>query len=63
MGTKGTSTSKIPDGTWGGNWGGYVATVSIRGETYKITTVDGIRTPSTPCIVRVSGDSITVTAT
>lgn len=52
----------IPDGTYEGNWGGYVVTFRVGSETYEAKTKDGIRTPHCPCVVTVSGGQIEVRA-
>lgn len=50
----------IPDGDYGGTWGGYVVTFKCHGETYTARTSNGIRTPAAPCRVMVDSGRITV---
>lgn len=48
------------DGVYPGRWGGYTVTFRAAGLEYEARTVDGIRTPSAPAKVTVSGSQIYV---
>lgn len=50
----------IPNGTYGGFWGGYVVRFFVGDKTYKADTDIGIRTPSAPVVVVVNHGVITI---
>jgi len=52
--------TSIPDGTYAGDWGGYLVRFTAKGARYEAKTKDGIRTLNAPCAVIVSGGKIEV---
>lgn len=55
-----TVAAQVPDGIYGGIWGGYVVRFTIAGQTIEAKTSLGIRTTAAPCVVRVDGGVMTV---
>jgi hypothetical protein len=54
------SVDRIPDGTYGGLWGGYRVTFQVEGVQYEAETLDGIRTLRASCTVTSKGGRIMV---
>jgi|WetSurMetagenome_2_1015567.scaffolds.fasta_scaffold712230_2 hypothetical protein len=52
--------SVLPRGEHEGIWGGYKVWFTVDGVEYELETVNGVRSPSEPCIIHVYGDNVTV---
>ena len=48
----------LEDGEYDGKWGGYIVEVNIKGENYRIETVNGVRGIDVPCTVVIKNGEV-----
>ena len=49
----------LPDGIYGGVWGGYIIEVQFNNKTYHLATEEGVRGIGIKVIVTIDGDDKT----